>query len=47
MPYQASLAEPWFARQNTLGETKQAWYAAEEYQKGTISIYRTQIQPKI
>ena len=36
------LVEPWFvfcktqSSKNTHGETKQAWYAPEAYQKGTI-----------
>ena len=40
--YQASLVEPCFvfwrvwSSQNTHGETKRTWYAAEAYQKGTI-----------
>ena len=51
--YQASLVKPWFVfwrdavEPDTHGETKQAWYAAEAYQKVRLGIYRTQIQLKI
>ena len=45
------MVEPWFvfwldlSRRNTHGKTKKAWYATEAYEKGTIGISHTQIQP--
>ena len=33
-----------WSNHGSYGEPKRDWYAAEENQKGTISIYRTQIR---
>lgn len=44
--YQMSLVEPWFpflrvwSSHNPHRETKQTWYAAELYQKGTMRHFK-------